>query len=306
MTLRIDRLLGIILLLLNNKSLSGKQLSERFGVSIRTIQRDITTLCMAGIPIVSNSGSKGGYSILDSYKLENDFIKKEDFSIIIMALKSLSTSYENNRLNQILDKYLSVSKNNNPLVFLDYGVTKEGHTIQEKNKLLEQCIGEKTQVTFDYKNAYGEKSMRIVNPLLLHFKWYSWYLLSFDNERQDYRTFKVVRMDNVLPTKHTFQCVQNVYEILREQEQDYYKNCEHIIVSCSSGNIDLLEENFPDADFIQQKDGSWIMDLYVPPAEKMWQSLLIGLGDSIKIIEPAYYRKRLINIAKKFIANCDR
>jgi len=303
--LRIDRLLEIIIILLNHDIITGKQLSQRFEVSIKTIQRDITTLTMAGIPIAANTGAKGGYSILDSYKLKNDFVKKDDFSLIIMALRSLSTSYDNNRLNQILDKYLSVSGDNRPKIYLDYGVTKEGSKIQAHNKVLENCVENRKQVSFRYKNVYGKESKRVVNPLVLHFKWYSWYLLAFDIDRQDYRTFKVVRMENIVPTNCTFEEVHNVYELLYEQEQEYYKNCEHIIVWCPNENIGLLEENFPDANFLQQDDHSWIMDLCVPLSEKMWQALLIGLGDSIKVLAPLHYRDLLISIAKKFVNNYD-
>ncbi|MGL6199134.1 MAG: helix-turn-helix transcriptional regulator [Lachnospiraceae bacterium] len=303
--MKIDRLLEIIIIMLNNDIITGKQLAQRFEVSIKTIQRDITTLTMAGIPIVAHTGANGGYSILESYKLKNNFIKKEDLSLITMALTSLSTSYDSNRLSQILEKYMSVSGNNKPKIYLDYGVTKEGSKIQKYNKVLENCIENRKQISFRYKNVSGKESKRVINPLVLHFKWYSWYLFAFDIDKQDYRTFKVVRMENLVTTNYTFDEIPNVYELLYEKEQEYYKNCEHIIVWCPNENIGLLEENFPDANFLQQEDGSWIMDLCVPLKEKMWQALLIGLGNSIKILAPLHYRNMLISIAKNFINNYD-
>ena len=54
--MKIDRLLGIIIYLLNNKKVSAKVLANKFEVSLRTIQRDIDTLCKAGIPVVSFLG----------------------------------------------------------------------------------------------------------------------------------------------------------------------------------------------------------------------------------------------------------
>lgn len=303
--MRIDRLLEIILLLLGQDMVTGKQMAERFGVSVRTIQRDITTLCMAGIPIVADAGCNGGYSILNSYKLQNDFVKKEDFNLIIMALKSLSTSYENNRLNLILDKYLSLSGIRQTSVLLDYGVTREGDKIQERNGLLESCIEQRHRITFRYRDTYGNRTERTVHPLILHFKWYAWYLFAFDTVRQDYRTFKVVRMEDVAEDGRTFSEVADAGERFKKQEQDYYRTCEHILVWCRAEHLGLLEENFPAASFARQKDGSWIMDLHVPPAEPMWQALLLGLGDCVRILSPRHYREQLIRTAKKFISNYD-
>ncbi|MDF2988471.1 MAG: transcriptional regulator [Eubacterium sp.] len=303
--MHIDRLLEIIILLLNNKTLTGKKLADRFGVSVRTIQRDITALTMAGIPIAADAGCNGGYSILAGYKLHNSFVKKEDFNIIIMALKSLSTSYENDRLDTILDKYLSISDSNLPSIFVDYGVTKEGSKIQTSNHILESCINNCQQVSFKYRNTYGKYSDRLVQPLALHFKWYSWYLFAYDVQKKAYRTFKVARIDKLIPDRLHFERTADVEKLMQEHEQEYYKSCEHILVWCPAENINLMEETFPDAKFEQKADGSWVMDLFVPTAEPMWQALLLGLGNSAKVISPDSYRDTLIGTAKKFIHNYD-
>ncbi|MDR0270515.1 HTH domain-containing protein [Paenibacillus sp.] len=68
--MKIDRLLGITIFLLNRGKVSARILADKFEVSHRTIQRDIDVLNRAGIPIVSTYGSDGGYEILDSFKME--------------------------------------------------------------------------------------------------------------------------------------------------------------------------------------------------------------------------------------------
>ncbi len=303
--MRIDRLLEIVILLINNDSMTGRQLASKFDVSLRTIQRDITALSIAGIPVTATTGVHGCYSILDNFKMSNNFVKKDDFTLIIMALKTLSTSYENRRLDQILDKYQSVSDGYVLPIHLDYSVTKEGNKIQHNNKILETCIENHNQVFFQYQNPQGDQTKRTVNPLILHFKWYSWYLFAFDLDKQDYRTFKVARMYDVSMSRRSFEHTADVYDLLRQHEQDYYKNCEHILVRCSSKALILLEENFPDAGFTRESEQFWIMDLHVPPTEPLWQSLLIGLGNQVEIIAPLHYRDKLIETAKKFISNYD-
>ena len=67
--MKIDRLLEIIIYLLNHENSSASALAERFHVSVRTIQRDMVSIAEAGIPVYSDHGKKGGYSILPSYKM---------------------------------------------------------------------------------------------------------------------------------------------------------------------------------------------------------------------------------------------
>jgi len=67
--MKIDRLIGIITILLQKEKTTTAQLAERFEVSSRTIQRDIDHICKAGIPIVSMQGYGGGLSIAEGYKI---------------------------------------------------------------------------------------------------------------------------------------------------------------------------------------------------------------------------------------------
>lgn len=115
--MKIDRLLEIVIYLLNHDCVTARQLAERFGVSVRTIQRDMDSISLAGIPLTATTGNTGGYSIAPSYRVRNHFVKREDFSIILMALQSLQTGYENSRLEGILEKYLSLSNARFPASF---------------------------------------------------------------------------------------------------------------------------------------------------------------------------------------------
>lgn len=103
-------------------------LAGKFEVSQRMIQRDIEVLNLAGIPIVSTFGADGGYKILDSFKMERQVACDSDYSFIFTALKSLSTAYDNPKINAVLEKILSVTGKNTlqSNIFLDFGVLREG------------------------------------------------------------------------------------------------------------------------------------------------------------------------------------
>ena len=66
--MKIDRLIGIITILLQKEKVTAPQLAEKFEVSRRTINRDIEDICKAGIPIMTTQGVHGGISIMEDYK----------------------------------------------------------------------------------------------------------------------------------------------------------------------------------------------------------------------------------------------
>ena len=93
--MKIDRLIGILSILLQEETITAPVLAEQFEVSRRTISRDIDTLCQAGIPIVTRQGINGGISIMDGYTIDRtlltgsemkdiDYSRKDDFCWISM------------------------------------------------------------------------------------------------------------------------------------------------------------------------------------------------------------------------------
>jgi len=85
--MKMERLLSIIIYLLNHDTVSAAKLAERFAVSKRTILRDIEQISLAGIPVKSLPGANGGYSIMDGFKLDGRLVSAEDQASIITALE---------------------------------------------------------------------------------------------------------------------------------------------------------------------------------------------------------------------------
>lgn len=88
--MRMDRLLNLVTYLLNRETVSGRALADKFEVSTRTIQRDMETLSMAGIPIGSTQGINGGYFIMKSFKLNRQMLHLE-----VVTFKWLEESFPN-------------------------------------------------------------------------------------------------------------------------------------------------------------------------------------------------------------------
>lgn len=305
--MKTDRILGIIIYLTNHDNVSARCLAERFHVSVRTIQRDLISISAMGIPIYSENGKNSGYSILPTYKIKNSEIRCDEQQMIIKALESLATSYTNDTLKNLIEKYNTIVQNEGgQKVFWDFGVTKENSDVQSKNQLLENAIGLKKYVSFEYCNADGKKSSPEVEPLAIHYKWYAWYLFAYSDDRKQYRTYKIARiqnlkeMDRVSGKDHG-----DVKTLMEVSEQDYYRTCVQIEVQFANEETALMEEYFPDCQIKQISENTKSIFIDVPVKERLWKALLLSFGNKVKVIGPEEYKKELIRTAQNFLSNYD-
>ncbi len=305
--MKVDRMLEIIIYLINHDNVPASYLAERFHVSIRTIQRDMVSISSIGIPIYSEGGKYGGYSILPTYKIKNSDIRSDEHQMIIKALESLATSYTNDTLKSLIEKYNAIiEKEDGQKVFWDFGVTRENTQVQDMNQLLEHAITERKHIVFEYRNANGERSNPSVEPLAIHYKWYAWYLFAYLTEKKQYRTFKVARMQNlkIIDKVSTLEH-GNIEKLMKESEQAYYQTCIHIEVQFQYDEVSLMEEYFPDCPVEHITETTSRIFIDVPAKERLWKALLLSFGDRVKIIGPEEYKKDLIETAKKFLSNYD-
>ena len=103
--MKINRIITIIMILLQKEKISAKVLADKFAVSLRTIYRDIEVVENAGIPIITFRGSHGGISILKDYKISKGLFTKDDVIILLKGLNLLSSPILNeNEKSATLEK----------------------------------------------------------------------------------------------------------------------------------------------------------------------------------------------------------
>ncbi len=106
--MKINRLLAIVVMLLNREKISASELAEKFEVSVRTIYRDIEAINLAGIPIVSQVGNNGGFYIIDNYKINHQLLTLEDMISIIEALKNMNRLLEDKSIDVAIEKVKNI------------------------------------------------------------------------------------------------------------------------------------------------------------------------------------------------------
>lgn len=288
-----ERHLAIIMYLLNRELVSAKKLAEKFQVSMRTIQRDIDTLTLAGIPIVAEMGSKGGYSIMDTYRLNKQLLSDMDLQHLTSALKTLDSAIEDQSISDTFEKinvlYQDKSKElkYSEAYDLNLKVLKESSHIEGSMPLIEDAIKGKKQIRFSYTSASNRTSLRTVEPLLLNFRWYAWYLFGYCTEKHDYRLFKVTRMRNVLNTEVSFENIHEGWRtVFDNQDEQDIRSYVELELMCSNDIRVQMEDCFPRAVIEELDEDYFRMRFSVPENERYWFGLILSFGEKVKVLSP--------------------
>lgn len=201
--MKIDRLIGILSILLQQEKITAPELAKKFEVSRRTINRDIENLCKAGIPIVTKQGQNGGISIIDGYKIDKTLLTSSDMQAILSGLGSLDSVSGTNQVSILMEK-LGASNfiSGNPNILIDLSSWYKD-SLSPKIEQIKKAIEQNRLISFVYYAPKGESS-RIIEPYYLVFHWSSWYVWGYCRKRDDYRLFKLNRMTD-LKTKEIFE-----------------------------------------------------------------------------------------------------
>ncbi len=302
--MKIDRLLGMLIYLLNRDTVSARELAERFEVSMRTVQRDMETLGLSGIPVASILGTAGGYRIMDTYKLSRQLFTAEDYLQLVIALRGLDSAYQSREVGAALEKMLSLTPDDmaaEQRLQLDLSVLREGLEAGDRLAALDAAIRRGKAVCFDYTNAQLASTRRLVEPVQLTYKWYAWYLLGYCCEKQAYRLFRLSRIRNLAVTGESVsrdhrQAEQQWAEA--EKERPYVQ----MKLAFAPEVRILVEESFPFARISgSAEDHTLLAELSLPENERGWFGVLLELGGRVTVLEPEAVRQELLSRARDIV-----
>lgn len=298
--MKTDRLIGILSVLLQQEQCTAPELAKKFEVSRRTINRDIETLCRAGIPVCTIQGTGGGIRIMEGYRMDRTLLTSKDMKMILAGLRSLDSVSGSSYYGQLMEK-LQVGASDfvsgRDSVLIDLSSWYKD-SLAPKISLIQDAIEERKQIAFRYYAPDGE-SVRKIEPYYLIFKWSSWYVWGWCQKRQDFRLFKLNRSENLRKTEEEFEPRQVLLPDL-SNERIFPANIRVKALFAPEMKWRLVEEFGPHC-FKRQEDGSLLFQIDYTDEDTLlgW---LLTFGAKVEVLEPQTIRQKLLETAEEMIA----
>lgn len=214
---RVDRLLGIITFLQSKKHATAEQIAHKYGISERTVYRDLKALAEQNVPISFEPNK--GYCLVDGYFLPPVSFTADEANALVLMEHFISSVGDKSIANQyasVLNKVKAVlhSKQREKLQALTQHIQFQIHEKLQSNfdhfLPLQESITEKKIVHIQYVNNKNEKSDRSVEPIGLIFYAFAWHLIAWCHLRNEYRDFKIQRIVQVIPTHQNFEKKEHI------------------------------------------------------------------------------------------------
>ena len=258
--MKIDRMIGILSLLLQKDKVTAPELAERFEVSKRTILRDLDDLCKAGIPICTTQGVGGGIQIVDGYRMDRTVLTSRDMKMILAGLRSLDSVSGSSYYSLLMEKIKTGSSDfvsGSDTILIDLSSWNK-EAISEKIALIQAAIDAKQAVRFDYYSPKAETT-RLIDPYYLIFKWSSWYVWGFCRGKQDFRMFKLNRMDRLELSAEPI--AKREIRFPEFETTSFFPANVHLKAVFDSSMKWHLLESYGTSSFLIQDDGSLLFEM---------------------------------------------
>ncbi len=297
--MKVDRLISIIMILLEKERIGAQELAEFFEVSPRTIYRDIDAINMAGIPVCSTPGVGGGFAIMDTYKVDKKVFSTADLSAILMGLSNLSTMIRGDELVNALAKVKSFIPADNAKdielkanqIYVDLSPWMGNRNIQAYLEIVKTALQENKLLSFDYADRHGNKTARTAEPYQLLLKSNHWYWHGYCHKRNDFRLFKISRISNLQTQKELF--TPRDYQKPQLDATDIAAKMQRKIkIRIHRSVMDRVLDYCPYDQFSPDGDEHYIVDF--PFIENEYHyNILFSFGDKCECLEPLHIRAEM-------------
>ncbi|MFT8390864.1 MAG: YafY family protein [Sporolactobacillus sp.] len=293
--MKIDRLIGILSILLQQEKVTAPDLAAKFEVSRRTINRDVEHLCLAGIPLVTTRGTGGGISIMDGYVIDRTLLTSSDMQAILAGLRSLDSVSGTKRYAQLMEK-LSAGASHmltcDQHILIDLSSWYKS-SLAPKIECIHQAIDGTKQISFNYFSPHGE-SQRTIEPYDLVFQWSSWYVWGWCKSKEAFRLFKLNRM-TALQSGNSYE--KREVPLPELSPERVFPSVYQVRALFASEYKWRLVEEFGLDSFTEQPDGRLLFSFGFTD-EHTIISWILTFGSGAELLEPAVCRRQLYRIGK--------
>lgn len=306
---KIDNMMSILWILSSGKKVTAKQIAEKLEINIRTVYRYIDALSASGVPIISDTGHNGGYTLLNNFiKAPLFFDTEEQTALLHAAIFAKEKGYF---LDESLDKATSKLKMHSNQKqeevltrhLMGFEVIKPigKISIESVLKKLENSIANELSIEINYRTGREEKSKcRIINPYgIVHWN-NNWYIVAFCQMRNEIRSFRVDRISSVIETLNTFNrpkefsasefFIRGIVTEIKDED-----NLIPLVIEGSINALDNLCQHWFLGYYLKERTSNKVIFklneevifTYIP-------NILLPYGKSIQIIEPLSLRDKMV------------
>lgn len=299
--MKIDRLIGILAILLQKDRVTAPELAAKFEVSKRTINRDIDVLTQAGIPLYTVRGSGGGISIINDYRMDRTLLTSRDMKSILAGLRSLDSVSGSHYYETLMEKIQVGSTEvvtGRDYMLIDLSSWYHAR-LTPKIATIQRAIEQTRRLTFTYISQSNE-GMRTVEPYFVVFKWSNWYLWGWSLQNHTCRLYKLNRMSDLKVEQTRFDPKAIPMPDMKPIKHD--KNAVHFTALFDSAVKWRVVDEFS-ADQLQlEANGQLLLKGEYSDIQSLVQWVL-SFGDHVQLLQPIAARELLVSTVQKLVQN---
>ncbi|MEK3969979.1 YafY family protein [Bacillus pumilus] len=296
---KIERLISILMILLQKDVVSASEFSRLFDVTKRTIQRDMETLNYANIPIYAKYGHEGGYALMEEYKFDKRLLNHKDIENIIVALDGFEQLTKNDDIQMTIQKIRGMSHADlSPKLHLTFYDWIGRSQLHEEMSLVIQAIENYWLMEFDYVDQKGNITHRVVEPYKLQLIEMHWYLFGYSLEREDYRTFKLTRITDIVKKGFFTPRPDHAIKEKNEKQPVVKPTMANVKLQIDISVRDQFIERYGRQSVVKKTKRIYMANIELPENQFAYQ-FLSGFGNKVKIIEPKGYINKYTSFLKE-------
>ncbi|MCO1601995.1 helix-turn-helix transcriptional regulator [Desulfosporosinus nitroreducens] len=307
-----DCMLAILWMLNSGAKITAKQIAEKLEINIRTVYRYIDSLCASGVPIISDSGQNGGYSLLNNFiQAPLFFDMEEQKALLHAAVFAREAGYPfSEALSRATDKLKlysnqeQVSILNRHLVGFEVINREIAPSVKVALEELEQSVANEYSVEIEYRSKSEEQFYpRVINPYGIIYWNNKWYIIGFCHLRDEIRSFRVERIFRIKRTQMMFKRPE-AFSARKFFLQNLLPDSESkdvvvsLIISGRSEALDDLCIHWFLGHHLKERTSNQAVFLLDERAIHSYVPYyLLTYGKAIQVIEPQSLKKKLVSVA---------
>jgi predicted DNA-binding transcriptional regulator YafY len=298
--MRSERLLSLLLTLADGRLHGAPELASAFGVSQRSIYRDMDTLSCMGFPIEAIPGRQGGFRVLPGYAFDRSVLDSGELSAVTAALEGLGRATGLADAGGARSKLaaLVAAQPNRRGSWLRIELAG-GAAERSRLDLLRGAIESRNLLAIGYRDTEGRSSERTIEPVAIVYLWQSWYLWAFCRLRNDFRLFRLSRITRMRPLMARFdERPEPSPDAWRESWESGGTTA--MKLRFSPGLATRADESFEET--APLPDGGRLVSLELPENEWLY-GYLLSFGAGLTVLEPERVARELATRASEIAEN---